>query len=72
MTGGGGRRGIGVTGGEKLKERGIGFLGYREEGLGFCLSGFTVKLERERERENTYKGFSFLVFIFYFFNKWCS
>ena len=51
MTGGGGRRGIGVTGGEKLKERGIGFLGYREEGLGFCLSGFTVKLERERERE---------------------
>ena len=56
MTGGGGRRGIGVTGGEKLKERGIGFLGYREEGLGFCLSGFTVKLEREREREYV-KGF---------------
>ena len=50
MTGGGGRRGIGVTGGEKLKEKGIGFLGYKEEGLGFCLSGFIVKLERERER----------------------
>ena len=50
MTGGGGRGGIGVTGGEKLKEKGIGFLGYKEEGLGFCLSGFTVKLERERER----------------------
>ena len=39
-----------MTGGEKLKERGIGFLGYKEEGLGFCLSGFTVKFERERER----------------------
>ena len=51
MTGGGGRGGIGVTGAEKLKEKGIGFLGYKEEGLGFCLSGFTVKLERERERE---------------------
>ena len=50
MTGGGGRRGIGVTDGEKLKERGIRFLGYREKGLGFCLSGFTVKLERKRER----------------------
>ena len=51
MTSGGGRKGIGVTDGEKLKERGIRFLGYREKGLGFCLSGFTVKLERERERE---------------------
>ena len=49
MTSGGGRRGIGVTGGE-LKERWIGFLGYREEGLGFCIFGFTVKSERERER----------------------
>ena len=40
-----------MTGGEKLKERGIGFLGYKEEGMGFCLSGFTVKSERERETE---------------------
>ena len=63
-----------MTGGEKLKERGIGFLGYREVGLGFCLFGFIVKLEREREREreNTYKGFSFLVLLLLFFNKWCS
>ena len=50
MTSGGGRKGIGVTDGEKLKERGIRFLGYREKGLGFCLSGFTVNLERKRER----------------------
>ena len=71
MTSGRGRRGIGVTGGEKLKEKGIGFLGYKEEGLGFCLSGFTVKLEKERE--NTYKGFSFLVLLlFFFFNRWGS
>ena len=42
MTNGGGRRRIGGTGGEKLKER---------EGLGFYLSGFIVKRERERERE---------------------
>ena len=51
MTGGGGKRGLGVTHGKKLKERGTGFLGYREEGLSFCLSGFTVKSERERERD---------------------
>ena len=63
MTSGGGRKGIGVTGGEKLKGKGIWFLGYREKGLGFCLSGFTVKLKRERE--NTYKGFSFLLFFFF-------
>ena len=58
-----------MTGGEKLKERGIGFLGYREEGLGFCLFGFIVKSKRERERDNTYKGFSFLVLLLLLFNR---
>ena len=35
----------------------------KREGLGFCLSGFIVKLKRERE--NMYKGFSFLLFFFF-------
>ena len=56
MTGGGGRRGIGMTGGEKLKERGIGFLP-------FWVYSEVGERERERERENTHKGFSFLVLL---------
>ena len=43
----------------------------KREGLGFCLSGFTVKSkrERERERDNTYEGFSFLVLLLLLFNR---
>ena len=57
MTGGGGRRGIRMIGGEKsMKERGIGFLGYKEEGWVYREVG-------ERERDWV------LVFSFYFFNR---
>ena len=54
---------IEVTSGENsMKKKGIGFLGYREEGLGFCLSGFTAKSKRERERERERVRIRALVF----------
>ena len=35
------------------------------------MSGF-LRRERESERDYTFWFFRFLVFIFYFFNRWCS
>ena len=36
----------------------------KREGLGFCLSGFTVKLEKERERERERERIRIRVLVF--------